>query len=164
MSNIFNKKIWENIQGAAEKNILEKRAIFEHFSLLIGTILGFSVGLTVATEGEPNCFLLISWIIDIIALIISSIFLIIEAESRYYRTFVSANKQLELINKTEEEFNREVKNLWEDMYNTFLYISSGKNIKEKIYIAFAKYQRKIEISFYLAFLLSLIFLVISFFQ
>jgi len=155
------KKILDNILEATDKNIIEKRRNFEHITLLTGTILGFSVGLTTITSGEPNLFLVFSWITDVIALIIGSVYLIIEAESRYYRTFIFSNKQIDLFKLG---LSKEGIQVILDKFSKEIFdISSGKNIKEKIFIAFAKYQRRIEAIFYLIFILSLILLVISFF-
>ena len=156
------KKILKSITDATEKNIIEKRKNFEHITLLVGTILGFSIALTTTTNGKPDCFLVLSWLVDVVAIIIGILYLIIESESRYYRTFIGADKQIDLINKNEIEINNLRKTLWKDMYKAFLDVSSGENIKEKLFILFAKYQHGIEICFYITFILSLILLVLSF--
>ncbi|MFH0846283.1 MAG: hypothetical protein V1851_02715 [Patescibacteria group bacterium] len=156
-------KLLENLLKATNKNINEKRKNFEHMMLLIGTILGFSAGLSATTNGEPNFFLLLSWFTDVFVIIIGSIYLIFETESRYYRTLIGFPKQVDVIKKdTREELEEVVKTLKKDISKTFLDISSGKNLKEKTFIVFAKYQRQVEMFFYFGFIVALLFLVISF--
>ncbi len=156
-------KILKYIADAGEKNISEKRKNFEHLTLLVGTILGFSVGLVATTNGDPDCFLVLSWVADVVALIIGSAYLILETEGRYFRTFVSANKQVDLVNiKTEKELREAARTLLDDARKLFLEVSSGNNLKEKTFILFTKYQPQIEIAFYITFVLSLILLIASF--
>lgn len=156
----------EYIQDAGEKNINEKRNNFQHLTLLIGTILGFSAGLVAATKGEPNCFLLLSWLTDVLVIALGGAYLIVEVESRYFRTFIAVEKQLTLTQAIERadaaHFNEVVKEVFLDIHRKLFDIKAGKTFKEKLFIAFARYQIKIEVLFYLTFLLALILLVISF--
>lgn len=149
---------------AGERNITEKRKNFEHLTLLVGTVLGFSVGLTATTGGDPNCFLISSWIAQIVALLMGSFYLVLETESRYSRIIASAGKQAEIINvNTEEELKEKARSLFAEAQKVFLDVSSGKTLREKTFIAFTKYQRQIEIIFYVSFVLSFVLLVSSFF-
>lgn len=158
--------VLQYIKEAGRKNIDEKRKNFQHLTLLIGTILGFSAGLVAATGGEPNCFLLLSWLVDVVVIAVGSAYLIIEAESRYFRTFIMAEKQLALtqaIEKADEaHFNKVAKEIFSDIHKKLFDIKAGETFKEKLFIAFARYQTKIEVLFYLTFLLALALLVISF--
>ena len=155
-------KLLKYLIDAGERNITEKRKNFEHLTLLTGTILGFSVGLATASSGETNCYLIISWVMQVLTITVGSFFLILETESRYSRIISSAGKQAELINvKTEEELKQKARDLFAEAQKLFL-VSAGKNLKEKIFITFTKYQRHTEFIFYLLFILSLAFLVLSF--
>lgn len=157
-------KLLKYLMDAGERNIAEKRKNFEHLTLLIGTVLGFSVGLTATTGGDPNCFLISAWAAQVIALLFGSLYLVLETESRYSRIITSAGKQAEIINvNTEKELREKVQSLFAEAQKVFLDISSGKTLREKIFIAFTKYQRQIEIIFYIFFILSFVLLVVSFF-
>lgn len=158
-------KLLKYLMEAGERNITEKRKNFEHLTLLIGTVLGFSVGLTAATGGEPSCLLVFSWILQVIALLVGSFYLVFETESRYSRIIASAGKQAELINiNTTEELKEKAKSLFTEAQKIFLDISSGKTLREKSFIAFTKCQRQIEILFYISFIFSFALLVFSFLQ
>jgi hypothetical protein len=158
--------VLQYIKEAGEKNIAEKRKSFEHLTLLISTILGFSAGLIMATGGEPEFWLVFSWFFDVLTIVIGSTYLILEEESRYYRTFIAAEKQLELTQAIEKadtaHFNEVTKGVFLDIHRRLFDIKAGKTFKEKLFIAFARYQTRIEILFYLTFLFSLILLTISF--
>lgn len=152
------------LTDAGERNVTEKRNNFEHLTLLVATILGFSVGLAATSNGESNCFLIASWVAQVIALIIGSAYLILETDSRYYRIIASAGKQAELINvNSEAELKEKARALFSDAQKIFFDVSSGRNLKEKIQIAFTKYQGRLEMFFYAMFVVSLVLLIASFF-
>lgn len=159
----FNNLL-KSLSDAGEKNTSEKRKNFEHLTLLIGTILGFSAGLMATSSGQPNCLLIASWVVDVLSLIIGSSYLVIEAESRYYRTFLVAEKQLELAKMTTEaELKNAARSLLADAQKVLFDVSTARNTREKVFIIFAKYQHQFEAVFYTGFILSLILLVASFF-
>jgi|GEM_PF-2131014 ABC-type multidrug transport system permease subunit len=85
----YNKKIfWQEQQGEyvrAFKQKVEKyydyrRGIWQNLIIVIATILGFSLGLTSVTGGNPNLFLKITWFFQILAIIYGFSLLIVDNE------------------------------------------------------------------------------------
>lgn len=155
----------QDINNAMINNTQDKRNNFQHITLLIGTILGFSIGLGSVIGTKPSFFLVSSWVFDIFTLMVGSAYLIIETDSRMHFISVGAVKQTELAEVMDESNSKEkIKNLLLNTNEEMLNINNTKTIKEKILILFGKYQSNIEIIFYSLFVLSMVALMISFFM
>jgi hypothetical protein len=154
----------QSIAGASTKNSEDKRNNFQHLTLVLGTILGFSVGIATVVSAEPSWLLLISWVFDILAIVLGSVYLVIDADSRLYRTFIAAGKQVELSEAIDKNNFKDIaRNMFLDIQKTTFDVKSATNLKERIFILFAKYQSKLELVFYSLFIFSMITLVISFY-
>jgi hypothetical protein len=153
----------QSIGSASTKNSEDKRNNFQHLTLLLGTILGFSVGIATVVSAEPSWLLLISWVFDILAIVLGSVYLVIDADSRLYRMFIAASKQVELAEAIDKDNFKDIaQNMFLDIQKTTFDVKSATNLKEQIFILFARHQNKIELIFYLLFVLSMATLVLSF--
>ena len=72
-----------------EKYFESRKNIWQHLTIVVSTILGFSLGLTTTTKEKVNLFLLITWILQIISILIGFFLIIIDSESRHKRDISS---------------------------------------------------------------------------
>lgn len=162
------EQVAQNLNENTEKYLQEKRFIFQHFTLLIATILGFSISIVLLGNGEINCILKISWIIQILTIFLGAFFLIFESETRYQRGFIAASSMLEI--------SQDVKNkggFWDEIVITHIIQktvkdlsgsdpSKNKSLRKKIFDWFTRNIRHFEITFYILFFLSIASLAINF--
>lgn len=157
------RKISQKLLLSTEGYIKDKRFNFQNIILLEGTILGFSIGLTPTTGGTTNGFLIVSWVAQIFTILIGSLYLILEAESRYFREINAHSIYFDIVTSIKEnpelrenDINSIFKKGVADMYN-----EDGSNLKEKLFKMFVISISRVEATFYLLFLSSLTLLLFN---
>jgi hypothetical protein len=159
--------VTQNLNENTEKYLREKRSTFQHFTLLIATILGFSSGIALI-GGTISFSLKFSWIIQILTIFVGSAVLILESETRYYRSFWATSTMLDVFKDIKDKGG-----VWDKDSLSYivgkgirdlsgLNIDKNKTLREKIFDWFARNIKQVEIIFYALFFLSITSLVISF--
>ncbi|EKD86566.1 MAG: hypothetical protein ACD_37C00234G0005 [uncultured bacterium] len=152
------KKLLEN----TEEYVREKRLNFQNCLILMATILGFSVGLS---QGKETSFITqASWIFQILTIFIGTAYLILEAESRYYRNLNQGLRYMLLLQKAQKGGILEKEDMQEYVLESISHLTKGgeeKTIKERLYILFANYIGKIQLIFYASFFLALLTLTLG---
>ena len=160
-------QVTQNLEENTEKYLREKRSSFQHFTLLIATILGFSSGIALI-GGTVSCPLKLSWVIQILTIFIGAILLILESETRYYRSFLATSTMLDIFKDIKNKGGAWDKESLSSIVGKGMRDLSGfntakdRNLKERFFDWFTRNIKQIEIIFYILFFLSITSLVISF--
>lgn len=148
-----------------EKYITEKRDTFQHLTILIATILGFSIGLNQGKMVSDE--ITISWIFQLLTICVGSIYLILESESRYYRQtnghlktalFLLKSGKIDTNQLTQKEAQDWVSECLSDMYQK----KDNETSRERVFRIFANNIGDITILFYTFFFMSLFILIVKF--
>jgi len=167
--NDIQKSLNEITQGLKENTneyLKERRSSFSHLTILLATILGFTVGVATIT-GSINIILKIAWGFQITAILVGVFILILESETRYHRGFFAISAMLDVLRDIKNKggiFDKEsISLIMASAIKQLGGETQSKSSKERFFSWFTKNIKKIEIFFYSLFALSFIFLLISFF-
>lgn len=114
----LKREAFQKFLEDTEKYMEDKKRNWQHLTIIAATILGFSLGISNILDEKVSIFLLITWVLQILTILIGISLLVLEAESRYYRKIIGMDAYLEIIGnitdkkKTQEIFSNFVKEIY----------------------------------------------------
>jgi hypothetical protein len=159
--------ITRNLKENTDEYLKERRNSFYHLTLLLATVLGFTVGITTIRDGSVNIILKFTWFFQIVAILVGIFILILESETRYHRGFFATSAMLDILKDIKSKggiFDRtSISSIMIDAFKKLSGNTQDTDKRERFFSWFTRNIKKIEILFYILFALSFIFLLASFF-
>jgi len=159
--------IARNLKENTDQYLRERRNSFCHLTLLLATILGFTVGMATIGDGFINIILKIAWFFQITAILVGTFILILESETRYHRGFFATSAMLDILKDIRSKggiFDRtSISSIMADALRKLSGYTQNTDKRERFFSWFIRNIKKIEMLFYILFVLSFVFLLISFF-
>jgi hypothetical protein len=143
----------------------EERENFRHLTSVLATIFGISVSVTAAFNSTIGVFLAISWILQSITILLGTMYLVVESESKYHRSWQMFKRQIEMLESAENRAmisKDDLSNLVQAYHDDITKPASEVNgIKKKLFQFFANHIKKIKGVFYTLFIISILTLFLS---
>jgi len=158
--------ITRNLKENIDEYLKERRNSFYHSTLLLATVLGFTVGIATIGGGAINIILKIAWVFQIVAILLGTFILILESETRYHRGFFATSAMVDVMKDIKSKggvFDKDsISSIMAEALRKMSGDTQAADGQEKVFAWFTKNIKKTEMIFYSLFSLSFFFLLLSF--